>query len=234
MGILSRFGEIMSANINALLERAESKNAEKLLDEYLRQAQRDLGQLRSEAAAAAAAEKAARRELEDLDASIEKYGRYARAAVQDGEDAEARKFLTYQQELKEKRAAAAAQAAELAENSRKRKELTQKLNGDMDLIAARLQGLKGQVAVVRQQERMNQMNAAGGALSQLGKIERSLQQRQDRADAEAELQQGIDGGLEALCRKYENAPAAPPTGEIDPIEAALQKLKEEAGGQTPS
>lgn len=229
MGILSRFGDIMSANVNALLDKLESKNAEKLLDEYLRQAQSDLGQLKAETAAALAAEKAAKRELEELDASIEKYGRYAKSAVQEGEEADARKFLAYQQDLKAKRPALAARVAELEENSRKMREIAQKLHGDMDVIASRLRGIKSQVAVVRQQERMNKMHAEGGALSQLDKIEESLRQRQDQADAMAELGQGADGSLDDLIRKYDQAAADSVLPEADPVEEALRRLKEEAG-----
>lgn len=225
MGILSRFGEIMSANLGALLDRAEGKNAEKLLDEYLRKAQSDLGQLKAEAAASAAWERAARRELDELDAQIEKYGRYARGAVEQGQEADARKFLAAQVELQQKRPAAAARASQAEEDGRKMRELAQKLNGDMDLIAARLRGLKGQIAAVRQQEKMNSLQ--GGALSQFDRIEEEIQRRQDKADAMAELQKGEDGALEDLKRKYGGSPA--PAASGDPVEEALRKLREETG-----
>ena len=38
MGILALFGDIMRSNINDLLTGAENKNAEKLLNQYLRDA----------------------------------------------------------------------------------------------------------------------------------------------------------------------------------------------------
>ena len=40
MGILTRFKDIMSANINALLDKAE--NPEKMIDQYLRNLENDL------------------------------------------------------------------------------------------------------------------------------------------------------------------------------------------------
>ena len=47
--ILKRFGDIMSANINALLDRAE--DPEKMIDEYLRDIESDLGKVKAETAA---------------------------------------------------------------------------------------------------------------------------------------------------------------------------------------
>ena len=40
MGILKRFKDIMSANINAMLDKAE--DPEKMIDQYLRDLQEDL------------------------------------------------------------------------------------------------------------------------------------------------------------------------------------------------
>ena len=49
MGILKRFGDIMSANINALLDKAE--DPEKMIDQYLRDLNSDLGKVKAETAA---------------------------------------------------------------------------------------------------------------------------------------------------------------------------------------
>ena len=48
MGILTRFKDIMSSNINALLDRAE--DPEKMIDQYLRNLNSDLGKVKSETA----------------------------------------------------------------------------------------------------------------------------------------------------------------------------------------
>ena len=59
MGILTRFKDIMSANINALLDKAE--NPEKMIDQYLRNLENDLASVKAETASVIAEEKAAKR-----------------------------------------------------------------------------------------------------------------------------------------------------------------------------
>ena len=66
MGILSRFGDIMRANINDLLTGAENKNAEKLLNQYLRDAREDYAQVKNETASVMAEEAAAKRREYDI------------------------------------------------------------------------------------------------------------------------------------------------------------------------
>ena len=47
MGIISRFKDIMSANINALLDKAE--DPEKMIDQYLRNLESDLAKVKQDA-----------------------------------------------------------------------------------------------------------------------------------------------------------------------------------------
>ena len=61
MGILTRFKDIMEANINALLDKAE--DPEKMVDQYLRNLESDLGKVKAETAAVMADEAKAKREL---------------------------------------------------------------------------------------------------------------------------------------------------------------------------
>ena len=63
MGIIQRFADIMSANINALLDKAE--DPAKMIDQYLRNLESDLGKVKAETAAVMAEEKKAKRELDE-------------------------------------------------------------------------------------------------------------------------------------------------------------------------
>ena len=46
-GIIKRFSDIMSANLNALLDKAE--DPEKMIDQYLRNLESDLGKVKADA-----------------------------------------------------------------------------------------------------------------------------------------------------------------------------------------
>lgn len=58
MSIIGRFKDIMSANINALLDKAE--NPEKMVDQYLRNMNSDLAKVKAETAAVMAEEQRAK------------------------------------------------------------------------------------------------------------------------------------------------------------------------------
>ena len=63
MGIISRFKDIMSANINALLDKAE--DPEKMIDQYLRNLESDLAKVKQETASVMAEEAKAKRQLDE-------------------------------------------------------------------------------------------------------------------------------------------------------------------------
>ena len=66
MGILARFKDIMSSNINALLDKME--DPEKMIDQILRNLQSDLGEVKAETAGVMAEEARAKRELAECQA----------------------------------------------------------------------------------------------------------------------------------------------------------------------
>ena len=74
MGIISRFKDIMSANINALLDKAE--DPEKMIDQYLRDMESDLGKVKAETAAVMAEETRCKRQLDECTAEMNKYQQY--------------------------------------------------------------------------------------------------------------------------------------------------------------
>lgn len=100
MSIIGRFKDIMSANINALLDKAE--NPEKMVDQYLRNMNSDLAKVKAETAAVMAEEQRAKREYHECQADMEKMESYAMKALQAGNESDARKFLERKTSLESK------------------------------------------------------------------------------------------------------------------------------------
>ena len=95
MGILTRFKDIMSANINALLDKCE--DPEKMIDQYMRNLESDLGKVKAETASVMAEETRCKRELDECTADVAKYQSYAEKALRAGNEADARTFLEKKQ-----------------------------------------------------------------------------------------------------------------------------------------
>ena len=95
MGILERFTDIIKANINDLLDKAE--DPAKMIDQYLRDMTEDLAEVKRETAGVMAEETRAKRMMEDNNREIEKYDGLARKALQAGNEGDARVFLAKKQ-----------------------------------------------------------------------------------------------------------------------------------------
>ena len=91
MGIIQRFKDIMSSNINALLDKAE--DPEKMIDQYMRNLESDLGKVKAETASVMADETRAKRELDECDAEIARLQQYAEKAVMAGEEGDEEELL---------------------------------------------------------------------------------------------------------------------------------------------
>lgn len=203
--ILKRFGDIMSANLNALLDKAE--DPEKMIDKYLRDIESDLGKVKAETAAVMAGETKAKRELAECDEEIAKMQRYAEKALTAGNEGDARAFLEKKSQLNTKRAALA-QAYDLsAANAAKMKEMHDKLVKDMETLEARRDAIRAKVAVARTQEKLNKLGSsisgAGNAMSAFDRMEEKADEMLDKANALDELNAGGDS-VEDLAKKYDN------------------------------
>lgn len=250
MGILSRFGDIMRANINDLLTGAENKNAEKLLNQYLRDAREDYAQVRNETASVMAEEAAAKRRLDEINDQMTRYERYAQAAVQSGNDADALKFLEAKGQLQPKKKDAEAAYAQAQANSERMRQMTQKLLTDIQEAESKIGELKAKLRIAESKEKMQQLTekiGGGSALGNFDSLADSIQKRIDAADAKEALDAefagdrelddlekkyaGTDGGpsaqkeLDALKARMGAAPAAPAAGSDAAAQLAAMKAQ---------
>ena len=84
MGILQRFSDIVSANVNALLDKAEDPG--KMIDECLRKATKDLAEVKQETAGVMAEESRTKRLVDDNAAQVAKYEALAKKALLAGNE----------------------------------------------------------------------------------------------------------------------------------------------------
>lgn len=225
MGILARFKDIMASNFNALLDKCE--DPEKMIDQYLRNLSKDLGEVKAETAAVMAAEKAVKRELNECLENSNKMGEYAKKALTAGSEADARQFLEKKAGMVEQITVLEQQLVLATANSTKMKQMHDKLSGDVNELNARRDTLKAKIKLTEAQAKINELGASGiGAKSNLGAFDRmedKINRMADEAEAMAELNQGTVDPIEDLTSKYDTMPN---TTEVDD---ELAKLKAEMG-----
>ena len=172
MGILQRFSDIMSANINSLLSGAEEKNAGKLLEKYLADARANLEELKSETSAIIADEMAAARRVAANNEEIAKYDRYAEQAVLAGNDDDARKFLDAKSQLVAKKAELEAAYETAKSNSDKMRQMTRKLMEDIASAEGKMVELRAKLTVAEHKEKMDDLmhKVAGRPQGSFGQV----------------------------------------------------------------
>ncbi len=206
MGIISRFKDIMSANINALLDKCE--DPEKMIDQYLRNLESDLGNVKAETASIMAEEKRAKRELDECNAEIEKFQNYAVKAIEAGNDNDARQFLEKKNQLVQKQTALQ-QAYDLASaNATKMRQMHDKLVSDINSLNAKRDAIKAKVAVAKAQERINKVGSSVAGvennMSAFARMEAKADKMLDEANAMAELNMDTaSSDINNLAAKYE-------------------------------
>lgn len=220
--ILKRFGDIMSANVNALLDRAE--NPEKMIDEYLRQLESDFGNVKAETVAVMAEETRIKRQLDENSDQIEKMENYAKKAVLAGNDQDAKQFLVKKGQLTETHQALLKSYELAQENSTKMKEMHGKLQEDIGSLQARRNTVKAKMAAAKTQETLNKVGSStmktGDTMSAFTRMEEKADRMLDEANARAELDQANAGDtIDDLTKKYDTTEG---TSSIDDELAALK------------
>ena len=208
MGILTRFKDIMSSNINALLDKAE--DPEKMLDQYLRNLNNDLGKVKSETAAVMASEAKAKRELDASNEEIDKLQRYAAKAVEAGNDEDAKKFLEKKLALQADQPALQQSFDTAHNNAENMKAMNKKLTADIASLEERKSVLKNKINMAKTQEHINDMNSSVGSannsIDAFKRMEAKADQMIDQANAKAQLNAestAAEETIDSLVSKYD-------------------------------
>lgn len=226
MGIVTRFKDIMTANFNAMLDRAE--DPEKMIDQYLRNLENDLASVKAETASMMAEERAAKRKVDECESEIAKMGEYAKKAITAGNDNEAKQFLAKKAELTNKMTALKEQYEAAQANSAKMRSMHEKLDSDIADVKSRRDMLKAKAKVAQTQQKLNQLgssiNSAGNNMAAFDRMEEKVNKMLDEADAMAELNKTPAADTtEDLIKKYDSQ------AQSSSVDDELAKLKAEMG-----
>lgn len=203
MGIISRFTEIMKANINDLLDKAEDPM--KMLDQIEREVRENYAQVKKETAGVMANEKVARDKVTECQKEIAQIEAAAMGAVRAGNDDDARQLLARKQ-AKMEQLTSLQQALDLAvQTSTQMQQMTNKLAGDLETIKIKKDASKAKIQAAKAQSSMNKV--MGGTKKTEASLS-ALQRYEDKADkmlyaaqAEAQLNEQ-QSSTDSLINKY--------------------------------
>ena len=226
--ILTRFKDIMAANINSLLDKAE--DPEKMIDQYLRNMEKDLATIKSEAAAVIAVKNSAERKVEEWKGEIAKMESYAKKALQVGNENDARMFLQKKETLNSKLADLEKERETAVVNAEKMKEMHDKLASDIQKLSEKRSDIKAKLKMAQTTEKINSMTSTSGLngnISAFERMEEKANRMLDEANARAELSTPKKDEVEDLMKKYDEN--SDETKNSSAVDEELEKMKKELG-----
>ena len=225
MSIVKRFSEIMSANVNALLDLCEDPG--KMADQTMRRLERDLAKVKAETAEVMANARVAERKLHACMEEAESLEEIAKKALLAGNEEDARKLICKKEELKVKIQSLEKCCEAAKANAEQMRQMHDKISADISILNERRDLIKAKNAIAKSQEHFNKMTSntysITGSMSAFDKWENKTNRRLDAAEAMAELNSQKDevGELKA---KY----TLPEVTGVK-VEDEIAKLKQELG-----
>lgn len=221
MGIFGRINQILKANVNDMLDKAEDPS--KMIDQTLRDLREDLAEVKKETAGVMADEKNAERKLSECKTEIAKAETAAKNALLSNKEEDARKILARKSELEGSLSALTDAYNAAHQNSEKVRAAHDKLVADIEALENRKDSIKAKMAVAKTQERINKMTSsdrAAGTIEAFNRWEEKTNKMLDRSEAEKELNTGSN--VKDLVNQYSAASTAS-------VDAELERLKKELG-----
>lgn len=224
MSILGRFSDIISANVNAVIDRME--DPEKMIDQYLRDMMEDLAEVKQSTAGIMAEEARAKREVDQNEAEVRKYEELAKKALEAGNEDDARIFLSKKQEIESIGAGLASSYASAHENAIKMRQMHDKLANDIEALRKRRAMIKGKMSVAKAQEKLNDVSEnvtrSESAMGSFKRMEDKANRMLDEANAMSELNSEPIDEAKALEEKYATNTSAA-------VEDELERMKKDLG-----
>lgn len=231
MSIFKRISDIISANLNDMVE--EYENPEQMLRQAVREMEEAITKAKPDVVKAMANDKLIAKELSVNDAEVQSWAQRASAAVAAGDDNLARKALGRKKEYEKIVAALKDQQAASCE-------ATQTLRRQLDAMQSKLADARRQLGTLTARNkaaevrnRLAQAQLGGGvelsqeAFDKFDRLSRKVEQAEAEAEAMAELAREQNG-------EEANLPVPGVSSEQLEIDAELALLKEKSQNSNPS
>lgn len=230
MGILSRFRDVMKANMNSLLSRSD--DPERTVNEVVRSLSSDLGQVKAETTAVLSDESRAKRALDESSSELRKLQRYAEKSAEAGDEDKALQFLQKKAKQAEKHNELQAAYDRAAAKAKVMKHMQDKLMADMATMEARYTELKSKMTDAKAKQQANEQNASTSrANDALRAMEDKANQALNEAEALAELRAGAqEDDLDELIAQLErdmNAEAGNQENKVPTAEEELAAIQQQ-------
>lgn len=223
MAILSRFGDIIKANVNAMLDKMEDPG--KMIDQYLRDMMEDLAEVKRDTAGVMAEETRTKRLVDENQAQVDKYADFAKKAIQAGKEDDARVFIGKKQQLEASGAGMVTAYATAHANAVKMRQMHDKLTSDIQQLESRREMIKAKVAVAKTQEKLNEVTSTAGksqsAMGAFNRMEDKANRMLDEATAMSELNTEPIDEAKALEEKYAKQGGASVDDELAKMKADM-------------
>jgi phage shock protein A len=236
MSIFDRMGRVISANFNALLDKAE--DPKKSIEQTLNEMREQIRAARQEVVRSVAAEKQLRKRVEELDAEGDKWNGRAELAVTHDDDALAREALLQKRRVVAERDRAEALRAEQRGAALEMKAELERMENKVQEIQARKSTIAAQVQQARAGGGADALGAKGpgaGAFAEFRRMEDQIEAVETTVQAQRELDEVLSGRgpggmtkdeVEAKFRALESGATAPEAGAAkSDIDDELQAIK---------
>uniref|UniRef100_UPI002601A2D7 PspA/IM30 family protein n=1 Tax=uncultured Leptotrichia sp. TaxID=159271 RepID=UPI002601A2D7 len=204
------------------------EDPEKMIDQYLRDMEKDLGSVKAETVAVMAQESAAKRKVIECEDEIKKMENYAKKALQAGNEADARMFLEKKESIKIKMESLEKEKMIAVENSLKIREMHDKLTSDIQKLNAKRNEIKAKIKMAKSAQKINSMTSStgiSGKMDSFNSIEEKVDRMLDEANASIELNSPKKDEVDDLMKKYDSGESE----SLSAVDEELERLKKEMG-----
>ena len=204
MSMLTRFADIMKANVNSVFEKWE--DPVKMVDQTMRNLQSDLAKVKAETASVMADEKAAERKVNECLDEMQKLQKYGEKALIAGNEEDARAFLVKKHEMDTKLLTLQQGLDVARDNSTKMRQMYDKLQADITTLSERSSMIKAKAATAKAHEHMNKVSgstiASSRSVADFERWEAKVDKKLDTANAVTQLSEPPMDSVGKLKEKY--------------------------------